>query len=182
MYQYEGIVEQVGTGSKSVKIQGNWFGGFDPLAVNQGDSVVFQYVQNAKNGKTYNNFVKGTFVVTANAAPQQQVSSGGSGGGGVVSQYRTPDEILKQEALNSAIVVWQSTDMVEDVLVLADRFVGWLKAEVVPQQPAIEAAPTPQPVVQSQPAPVPVANPQPTHQVQPVQNQTAPVGVQPIGQ
>ena len=108
-----GVVQEVKDG-KRVKIQGEWYGSFNPIGdVNAGDSVTFEW-QPDKTGKYKN--IKGAVNVTGRGGSASANQSGGastSGGRDLI--------IVRQNALAhaTALVVaagvddaWKAQDLV----------------------------------------------------------------------
>lgn len=107
-----GVVQEVKDG-KRVKVNGDWYGSYNPIGnVNAGDNVTFNWEPD-KTGKYRN--IKGTVNVVAGAS-----NSVSSGGGGATSGGRDLI-IVRQNALAHATAlvvasgvhdVWKAQDLV----------------------------------------------------------------------
>lgn len=156
-----GLVQSKRKDGKGVKINNNWYSSRNASffsSVERGATVTLQFTANGQWNNCDENIAP---VVSQAAAP-----SGGGGGGGSNGQFRSPDELIRTDALNSSLKFCEGTltgtyaENAEKVLKTSELFVAYTKGLVDvngTSAPAPAQAAPPPPVEEPAPAPAPAA-------------------------
>lgn len=144
-----GNIEAVRKDNKGIKVSGEWYSVRNASALNgagKGDTINATFERNGK----WNNLDEASIKISAG-----QVNTGkssGSGGGSKGGQFRTPDEIMRTEALNQSLTFHTDIDpndyggAIEKLLKTADLFTAYAKGliDVSGTGQATAGGPTPE--------------------------------------
>lgn len=168
-----GQVQSKRKDGKGVKIDDAWYSSRNAsyfASVNKGDSITLQFTRNNQ----WNNCDENIALVVGQSAPS---GGGGNGGNGVragVSSFRSVDELIRTDSLNSALTFLNdskqlSGNYAEDVpkvLKTSELFVAYVKGLIdlsavtgSATAPAPASAPEPEPQPEPEPEPEPAAAP-----------------------
>lgn len=171
-----GVIQSKRKDGKGVKIDDAWYSCSRNASyfasVNRGDSVTLQFTRNNQWNNCDENIAP---VVGQSAAP---ASGGGGGGFNKPSQFRSVDELIRNDAINTAVAFLNSTeefalgayaDNIEKLLKTTELFVaynkGLIDVNATAGAPAPDPTPAPRipvpppapPAPEPEPAPVPDA-------------------------